>query len=215
MPSHMRTISSTSGVIGRPENDGQTNVWFSLIEYLGGKLSLDFCPLEYDYDRLAREMVREKLPEEFVTTVQTGWWTTLYGNNARKRAPEREVLNSHNHPLPIARIMHRFSAKVPPSSALTALRFLALLDVLHEYACGVLRRLPVRAAFSALRHKNLCLIQARSLFEWSRPGRLSRIVHRIRLATAGQGFATVFVRCVEQLKGVKHSQVGRFRRCSR
>ena len=64
------------GVIGRPENDGQTNVWFSLIEYLGGKLSLDFCPLEYDYHRLAREMVREKLPEEFVTTVQTGWWTT-------------------------------------------------------------------------------------------------------------------------------------------
>ena len=64
------------GVIGRPENDGQTNVWFSVIEYASGKLSLEFCPLEYNYDRLAREMVREKLPEEFVTTVQTGWWTT-------------------------------------------------------------------------------------------------------------------------------------------
>ena len=34
--------------------------------------------------------------------------------------------------------MHKFSTAVPPSSALTALRFLALLDVLHEYACGAL-----------------------------------------------------------------------------
>ena len=44
--------------------------------------------------------------------------------------------------LPLARIMHTFSTAVPQSSALTALRFLALLDVLHEYACGMLRRAP-------------------------------------------------------------------------
>jgi hypothetical protein len=35
-----------------------------------------FFPLEYDHDRLAREMRDERLPEEFVETVITGWWTT-------------------------------------------------------------------------------------------------------------------------------------------
>ena len=38
-----------------------------------------------------------------------------------------------------ARIMHKFSNAVPPSSAVMALRFLALLDVLQECACGALR----------------------------------------------------------------------------
>ena len=38
--------------------------------------------------------------------------------------------------------MHRFSTAVPQSSALTALCFLGLLGVLHEYACGALRRMP-------------------------------------------------------------------------
>jgi hypothetical protein len=33
-------------------------------------------PVEYDYLRLAREMRDEGLPEEFVETVLTGWWTT-------------------------------------------------------------------------------------------------------------------------------------------
>ena len=35
-----------------------------------------FVPVEYDHARLAREMREEKLPEEFVETVLTGWWTT-------------------------------------------------------------------------------------------------------------------------------------------
>ena len=30
----------------------------------------------YDHGRLAREMRAEGLPEEFVETVLTGWWTT-------------------------------------------------------------------------------------------------------------------------------------------
>jgi hypothetical protein len=33
-------------------------------------------PVEYDHDRLAREMRDERLPGEFVETVLTGWWTT-------------------------------------------------------------------------------------------------------------------------------------------
>ena len=41
-----------------------------------GEYSVEFVPLAYDHERLAREMRDEKLPEEFVETVLTGWWTT-------------------------------------------------------------------------------------------------------------------------------------------
>ena len=33
-------------------------------------------PVAYDHERLAREMRAERLPEEFVETLLTGWWTT-------------------------------------------------------------------------------------------------------------------------------------------
>jgi predicted phosphodiesterase len=63
------------GVLGRPENDGRTNVWYTLVE-AGPDLTVEFVSVEYDHQRLAREMREEKLPEEFVATVLTGWWTT-------------------------------------------------------------------------------------------------------------------------------------------
>jgi predicted phosphodiesterase len=71
------------GVLGRPENDGRTNVWYTLLEIPplapGGRRSwpaTEFVPLEYDYQRLAAQMRSERLPDEFVATVLTGWWTT-------------------------------------------------------------------------------------------------------------------------------------------
>jgi predicted phosphodiesterase len=63
------------GVLGRPENDGRTNVWYTLLEARPG-LTVEFVPVAYDHVRLAREMRAEGLPEEFVQTVLTGWWTT-------------------------------------------------------------------------------------------------------------------------------------------
>jgi predicted phosphodiesterase len=63
------------GVLGRPENDGRTNVWYTLLE-TAPELRVTFVPVAYDHQRLAREMRDEKLPEEFVETVRTGWWTT-------------------------------------------------------------------------------------------------------------------------------------------
>jgi predicted phosphodiesterase len=63
------------GVLGRPENDGRTNVWYTLLG-AGPQLEVAFVPVEYDHARLASEMRAEKLPEEFVETVLTGWWTT-------------------------------------------------------------------------------------------------------------------------------------------
>ena len=39
-------------------------------------LSVEFIPVAYDHQRLAGEMRAEKLPEEFVETILSGWWTT-------------------------------------------------------------------------------------------------------------------------------------------
>jgi predicted phosphodiesterase len=63
------------GVLGRPENDGRTNVWYTLLE-ARPDFRVEFVPVEYDHERLGQEMQAEKLPEEFVATVRTGWWTT-------------------------------------------------------------------------------------------------------------------------------------------
>ena len=64
------------GVLGRPENDGQTNVWYTLLEHNRSGLKVDFIPVVYDHQELANEMKQEQLPEEFIRTIQTGWWTT-------------------------------------------------------------------------------------------------------------------------------------------
>ncbi len=71
------------GVLGRPENDGRTNVWYAILDIRGGQgdstgthAEVSFVPVEYDYQRLAREMRDEQIPEEFVETILTGWWTT-------------------------------------------------------------------------------------------------------------------------------------------
>lgn len=65
------------GVLGRPENDGSTNVWYTLLTIdVAGTVDVEFVPIEYDYERLAREMAAECLPKEFQATIRTGWWTT-------------------------------------------------------------------------------------------------------------------------------------------
>jgi hypothetical protein len=63
------------GVLGRPENDGRTNVWYAVVE-ARPEFHVAFVPVRYDHDQLAREMRAEGLPQEFVTTLLTGWWTT-------------------------------------------------------------------------------------------------------------------------------------------
>ncbi|MBI1999834.1 MAG: metallophosphoesterase family protein [candidate division NC10 bacterium] len=63
------------GAIGRPENDGMTNVWYAILTADAG-LQVEFVPVHYDHEALGREMEREGLAPEFVETVRTGWWTT-------------------------------------------------------------------------------------------------------------------------------------------
>jgi len=64
-----------AGVIGRPANDGRTNVWYAMLS-IGTDVGVEFIPIDYDHASLAREMREEKLPDEFIETIETGWWTT-------------------------------------------------------------------------------------------------------------------------------------------
>jgi hypothetical protein len=78
------------GVIGRPANDGRTNVWYTMLEARDGDLAVEVLPLAYDHQGLAAEMRAEGLPEEFVETILTGWWTTcLEILPARERVASR------------------------------------------------------------------------------------------------------------------------------
>lgn len=78
------------GVIGRPANDGNTHVWYAMLEAREGGLGVELVPLPYDHRALAAEMRSEGLPEEFVETILTGWWTTcLEILPARERAASR------------------------------------------------------------------------------------------------------------------------------
>ena len=65
-----------AGALGRPANDGRTEVWYALLRAPNGELEVEFVPVRYDHRGLAEEMRREGLPEEFVETILTGWWTT-------------------------------------------------------------------------------------------------------------------------------------------
>lgn len=76
-----------AGVLGRPENDGRTEVWYTLVDAVraGGaaeqgsrpaRVDVEFVPVAYDHQQLARAMRDERLPDEFIETVLTGWWTT-------------------------------------------------------------------------------------------------------------------------------------------
>jgi predicted phosphodiesterase len=64
------------GVLGRPENDGQTNVWYTLLTINSSFVDVEFVPVVYDFKALAADMRAEELPQEFIETILTGWWTT-------------------------------------------------------------------------------------------------------------------------------------------
>jgi len=74
------------GVLGRPENDGTTRAWYTILT-AGSDLAVEFVPVRYDFETQAREMEAEGLPAEFVETIRTGWWTTCLENlPAKERA---------------------------------------------------------------------------------------------------------------------------------
>jgi diadenosine tetraphosphatase ApaH/serine/threonine PP2A family protein phosphatase len=66
------------GVIGRPANDGDPRVVYAILtaERSGRLPEVEWRRVAYDHLTLAAEMRDERLPEEFVETIETGWWTT-------------------------------------------------------------------------------------------------------------------------------------------
>jgi diadenosine tetraphosphatase ApaH/serine/threonine PP2A family protein phosphatase len=66
------------GAIGRPANDGDPRVVYAILtaDDAGGPPNIEWRRVAYDHRTLALEMRAERLPEEFVETIETGWWTT-------------------------------------------------------------------------------------------------------------------------------------------
>ncbi len=78
------------GVIGRPANDGTTQVHYCVIDRRENGLDVELVPLSYDHRALVEEMRVERLPEPFIETIRTGWWTTcLEILPAKERAASR------------------------------------------------------------------------------------------------------------------------------
>jgi len=77
LPSARNVVNA--GAIGRPANDGSTAVSYAEIT-LGDDVAVAFRRVDYDFETLAREMEEERLPDEFVETIRTGWWTTCLEN---------------------------------------------------------------------------------------------------------------------------------------
>ncbi len=71
------TLIVNVGAIGRPANDGRTDVRYAVIDLDGGEIDgVELVALAYDWRAQAASMRAAGLPEPFVETIETGWWTT-------------------------------------------------------------------------------------------------------------------------------------------
>ncbi|MEY2515007.1 MAG: hypothetical protein QOJ89_2365 [bacterium] len=65
------------GAIGRPVNDGRTEVSYAVIDLRDGEIErVELVALAYDWRAQAASMRAAGLPEPFTETIETGWWTT-------------------------------------------------------------------------------------------------------------------------------------------
>jgi pyruvate-formate lyase-activating enzyme/predicted phosphodiesterase len=64
------------GVIGKPANDGRHETWYAILDVHNGQTSAELVSLSYDWRAQAASMRGAGLPEPFVETIETGWWTT-------------------------------------------------------------------------------------------------------------------------------------------
>ncbi|MBJ7597045.1 MAG: hypothetical protein DLM67_02210 [Candidatus Nephthysia bennettiae] len=70
------TLAVNVGVLGKPANDGRREVWYAVVDLAAGQAEAVLVPLVYDWAAQARSMRQAGLPEQFVETIETGWWTT-------------------------------------------------------------------------------------------------------------------------------------------
>jgi pyruvate-formate lyase-activating enzyme/diadenosine tetraphosphatase ApaH/serine/threonine PP2A family protein phosphatase len=65
------------GAVGRPANDGRPDVRYAVIDLSGGRVErVELVVLAYDWRAQAASMRAAGLPEPFVETIESGWWTT-------------------------------------------------------------------------------------------------------------------------------------------
>ena len=62
-------------VLGRPENGGTTNVWYTLMSIEGAEVKVQLIPVDYDFKSLAAEMKSKSMPARSIETITAGWWT--------------------------------------------------------------------------------------------------------------------------------------------
>lgn len=65
------------GVIGMPANDGQTAVWYMIVEEKDGELNFEHQQLSYDFETTAKLMIENKLPQEYARTIVDGIWDNM------------------------------------------------------------------------------------------------------------------------------------------
>jgi len=70
------TLVVNVGAVGRPANDGRTETWYAALDLCEGRASAELVPVAYDWRAQAASMRSAGLPEAFVETIETGWWTT-------------------------------------------------------------------------------------------------------------------------------------------
>ncbi len=77
-----------AGVIGMPANDGETSVWYLLMDLDDAQqLQPQFCRLDYDFESAAALMEANGLPAEYAKTLRTGIWDNC------EILPEEETMN--------------------------------------------------------------------------------------------------------------------------
>lgn len=65
------------GVIGMPANDGNTNVWYAILEDNVKPFQINFRKLVYNYNLTNRLMLDELLPKSYAKTILDGIWDNM------------------------------------------------------------------------------------------------------------------------------------------
>jgi predicted phosphodiesterase len=65
------------GVIGMPANDGNTAVWYMILDEKEGEITFQHKKLEYDYKLTSSLMFDNDLPKEYANTILSGIWDNM------------------------------------------------------------------------------------------------------------------------------------------
>jgi len=70
------TLIVNVGAVGRPANDGRRETWYAVLDLREGQAQAELVSVAYDWRAQAASMRTAGLPDPFVETIETGWWTT-------------------------------------------------------------------------------------------------------------------------------------------